>query len=300
MTILDLLRNVWNLLSVAWRPGLEITILAVGIYYTLMFVRGTRGWPIVVGFLMVLLVLTVVTTALDLRVLLWLLTKFLTGLAIAVLVIFQPELRRMLAEVGNLPNFTSATETRENIEVIIQTAERLSEVKIGGLIAIEQSIQLDEVVESGVVVDCEATPEMLETIFFPNNAIHDGGVIIRGDRIAKAACIFPLTRRQDLNPSLGTRHRAAIGLSEETDAVVVAVSEETGAISYAYKGQLVRGLSLEHLRAFLTTVFVKDTKSSSVTEWLRIRRGLGWFRRPVSSAKPGASAAKAETRHLTG
>src|SRR5437762_6375794 len=143
MTILDILRNVWLLLQNAWRPALEITILAVGIYYALIFVRGTRGWPIVVGFLMVLLVLTVVTTALDLRVLLWLLRKFLTGLAIAVLVIFQPELRRMLAELGNLPLFTSATETRENIplftsatetreniEVIIQTAERLSEVKI--------------------------------------------------------------------------------------------------------------------------------------------------------------------------
>jgi diadenylate cyclase len=151
-----------------------------------------------------------------------------------------------------------------------------------------------------VAVDCEATPEMLETVFFPNNAIHDGGVIIRGDRIAKAACIFPLTRRQDLNPSLGTRHRAAIGLSEETDAVVVVVSEETGAISYAYKGQLVRGLSLEHLRAFLTTVFVKDPKSQSLTEWLRTRRGFAWFHRPVASAKPGAPAAKAETRHQTG
>src|SRR5881394_1534708 len=269
MTILDLLRNVWLLLQNVWRPALEITILAVGIYYTLIFVRGTRGWPIVVGFLMVLLVLTVVTTALDLRVLLWLLTKLLTGLAIAVLVIFQPELRRMLAELGNLPLFTSATETRENIEVIIQTAERLSEVKIGALIAIEQSIQLDEGVESGVAVDCEATPEMLETIFFPNNAIHDGGVIIRGDRIARAACIFPLTRRQDLNPSLGTRHRAAIGLTEETDAVVVAVSEETGAISYAHKGQLTRGASVEELRAFLTSVLVRAPRSHKFSEWYR-------------------------------
>src|SRR2546422_7455165 len=195
MTILDILRNVWNLLQIGWRPALEITILAVGIYYTLIFVRGTRGWPIVVGFLMVLLVLTVVTWSLELRVLLWLLTKFLTGLAIAVLVIFQPELRRMLAELGNLPLFTSATETRENIEVIVQTVERLSDVRIGALIAIEQSIQLQEAVESGVAVDCEATPEMLETIFFPNNAIHDGGVIIRGDRISQAASLFPLTQR---------------------------------------------------------------------------------------------------------
>ena len=100
--------------------------------------------------------------------------------------------------------------------------------------------------------------------------------------------------------TLGTRHRAAIGLSEETDAVVVVVSEETGAISYAYKGQLVRGLSLEHLRAFLTTVFVKDPKSQNLSEWLRTRRGFRWFHRPAASSKPGASAAKAETRHQTG
>jgi len=120
-----------------------------------------------------------------------------------------------------------------------------------------------------VVVDCEATPEMLETIFFPNNAIHDGGVILRGDRIAKAACIFPLTQRQDLNKSLGTRHRAAIGLTEETDAVVVAVSEETGAISYAHKGQLTRGVSLEELRAFLTSVLVRAPRSQTLSEWFR-------------------------------
>ena len=110
---------------------------------------------------------------------------------------------------------------------------------------------------------------MLETIFFPNNAIHDGGVIIKGDRIAYAACIFPLTQRQDLNKSLGTRHRAAIGLSEETDAVIVVVSEETGKISHAYKGQLVRGVTLEELRAFLTLVLVQPAKSRGAIEWLR-------------------------------
>ncbi|MEK7707120.1 MAG: DNA integrity scanning protein DisA nucleotide-binding domain protein, partial [Verrucomicrobiota bacterium] len=124
-------------------------------------------------------------------------------------------------------------------------------------------------VESGVPVDCEATPEMLETIFFPNNAIHDGGVILKGDRIAYAACIFPLSQRQDLNTSLGTRHRAALGLSEETDAVVVAISEETGAISYAYKSQLVRGVTLEELRAFLTSVLVNPTRTRGAVEALR-------------------------------
>ncbi len=144
-------------------------------------------------------------------------------------------------------------------------------MKIGALIAIEQSIQLQEAVESSLPVDCDATPEMLETIFFPNNAIHDGGVIIKGDRIAYAACIFPLTQRQDLNKSLGTRHRAAIGLSEETDAVIVVVSEETGMISYAYKGQLVRGVTLEELRSFLTSVLLRPAKSHSVVKWLRAR-----------------------------
>jgi diadenylate cyclase len=187
----------------------------------------------------------------------------------AVLIIFQPELRRLLAELGNLPLFASASEQRESIEVVVQTVERLAEVKIGALIAIEQSIQLHEAVESGVPVDCNATPEMLETIFFPNNAIHDGGVILKGDRIAYAACIFPLTTRQDLNKSLGTRHRAAIGLTEETDAVVVVVSEETGLISHAYKGQLVRGVSLEELRSFLTSVLVQSAQSRGIIEWLR-------------------------------
>jgi len=208
---------------------------------------------------------------LHLQVLRWLLETFSAFFAVAILIIFQPELRRMLAELGNLPLFASVYEQRESIEVIIQTCERLSEVKIGALIAIEQSIQLHEAVESGVPVDCEATPEMLETIFFPNNAIHDGGVIIKGDRIAYAACIFPLTQRRDLNKSLGTRHRAAIGLSEETDAVIVAVSEENGMISHAYKGLLVRGVTLEELRAFLTSLLVQPAKSRGFLEWWRKR-----------------------------
>ena len=229
----------------AWRPVLEILILTVGIYYAFRFIRGTRGAPVVTGFMVVLLTFVLVTNLLHLQVLQWLLGAFFAFFVVAVVVLFQPELRRMLAELGNLPLFTTAHEQRENIEVIIQTVERLAEVRIGALIALEQSIQLQEAVEAGIPVDCEATPEMLETIFFPNNAIHDGGVIIKGDRIASAACIFPLTQRQDLNKSLGTRHRAAIGLSEETDAVVVAVSEETGAISYAYKGQFVRSVTLE-------------------------------------------------------
>jgi diadenylate cyclase len=260
--------DYWNMVRENWRAVLEVTLLAIGIYYILMFVRGTRGWSVVLGFL-VLLSFMLIAIRLHLRVLSWLLEEFFTFSAFAVLVIFQHELRRMLSELGNLRVFSTAREQRENIEVIVQAAERLAEVRIGALIALEQGIQLQEVVESGLVVDCEATPEMLETIFFPNNAVHDGGVIIKGDRIEFAACIFPLTQRQDLNKSLGTRHRAAIGLTEETDAVVVVVSEETGLISHAYKGQLVRGVSGEELRAFLTSLLVKRPRSHTYTEWFR-------------------------------
>ena len=275
----------------AWRPALEILILTVGIYYVFRFVRGTRGAPVVTGFLVVFLTSLIFTRLLQLQVLQWILGAFSAFLAVAVVVIFQPELRRMLAELGNLPLFATAGEQRENIEVVIQTCERLADVKIGALIAIEQSIQLQEAVESGIPVDCEATPEMLETIFFPNNAIHDGGVIIKGDRIAYAACIFPLTQRQDLSKSLGTRHRAAIGLSEETDAIVVAVSEETGAISYAYKGQFVKGVTLEALRAFLTSLLVCNSK----------RNWLGWFRTVAKIRVKAAPAqiTKTESTHTT-
>ena len=193
----------------------------------------------------------------------------------------------MLATIGNFSSIYSVRERRENLETIVQTADRLADVKIGALIAIEQSVDLDLVVESGVVVDCEATTEMLETIFFPNNAIHDGGVIIRGDQIAKAACIFPLTRRKDLNKSLGTRHRAAIGMSEESDAVIVAVSEETGMISYAYRGQLVRGISPDELRSFLTSILVSDSKPrKSLWTWFTRKKPIRKTGRPpISAAK---------------
>lgn len=261
--------NVHHILSEGWKPALEILILAVGIYYAFNFVRGTRGAPVVYGFLVLLLSLTVVAFFLKLEVLGWLLRWFVGFAALAIFIIFQPEIRRMLAELGTHPVFNANQEKREIIEVICETVERLADVRIGALIAIEQAIPLSESTESGVPVDCQATPEMLETIFFPNNAIHDGGVIIRTDRIVSAARIFPLTQRTDLHPSLGTRHRAAIGLTEETDAIVVVVSEETGSISHCYKGHLVRGVTVEALRAFLTSILVKRSKSHSAMAWMR-------------------------------
>jgi diadenylate cyclase len=261
--------NLLRIITVVWRPVLEIALLSVGIYYSLKFVRGTRGAPVVYGFVLLFFSLTIIGDLLQLEVLNWILRSFVAFAAVAVLIIFQPELRRILAELGTHPLFNATREQRENIEVIVQTVERLADVRIGALIAIEQTIQLQEATESGLLVDCEATPEMLETIFFPNNAIHDGGVIIKGDRIAYAACIFPLSERQDLAATLGTRHRAAIGLSEQTDALVVVVSEETGSISYVYKGQMVRGVTGDQLRAFLSSVLVKPGKPHKYLKWLQ-------------------------------
>ena len=265
----------WQFLRDIVKPAVEIGILAVGIYYVLNFVRGTRGAAVFTGFLVVALTLLAVTTFLNLMVLRWILGTFTTIFAFAVIVLFQPEIRRMLAQVGNLQVFNPVQDQRENIEVLIQTVERLADVKIGALIAIEQSVQLLDLVESSVPIDTLSTPEMLETIFFPNNAIHDGGVILKGNRITHAACIFPLTQRQDLSKSLGTRHRAAIGMSEEADAVVVVVSEENGTLSYAYQGQLVRGVTLEALRAFLSTVLIKASPNTT----------SGWFSRLAGSLK---------------
>lgn len=272
---------------------MEIFIIAVLIYYAFRFVRGTRGWPVVIGFFLILLSLVLLTTILDLQVLRWMLGSASVLIVFGVVVIFQPEIRRMLAELGNLPLFATTSEQREVIEVIIQTVERLAEVRIGALIALEQSIQLHEAVESGIKVDCDASPEMLETIFFPNNAIHDGGVILKGDRIAYAACIFPLTQRTDLNKTLGTRHRAAIGLSEETDAAIVVVSEETGMLSYAHKGQLVRGVTVEELRAFLVSVTLRPTRANPLGRWLRL-----WLNITARTAGP-AVITRREPRPVT-
>lgn len=262
---------MWDALQQAWRPAIEILILAVGIYYVIVGIRGTRGAPVVTGFLIVLIAVVFLALALDLPVLTWLLKKSLIVWAMAGVVIFQPELRRMMADLGRWSLFNSLRERRETIEDIVLAVERLTEVRIGALIAIQQTIDLQEAVESGVIVDCEVTPEMVETLFFPNSPLHDGGIIIVNDRVAFAACIFPMTQRQDLSKALGTRHRAAIGLSEETDAVVVAVSEETSSIAYAHGGQMVRGLTIEELRAFLTSIFIQKPASRGPWRWLRGR-----------------------------
>ncbi len=263
------------MLEAIWRPALEITILSILIYRLFLILKGTRGWAVVLGLtavLFVILVLTVLTNVFGLTVLSWLIRWLVLALPFAALVIFQPELRTILAEFGNRPALKSTRQERENIEILIRSVENLSKARMGALIALERSIHLRTVVESGVEVDCTATPEMLETIFFKNNSIHDGGVLIKGNRITYAACIFPLTQSRTLDASVGTRHRAALGLSEESDSVILVVSEETGAISYAYKGHLEKNTSINGLRSFLSSIFIKQVKPRNMKAWFRLQR----------------------------
>jgi len=233
------------------KAGLEILLLAAVIYYLLLLFRGTRGAAVFTGFIIVLLVVTAVTHFFHLDVINWILSRFLAFLALAVLVIFQPELRRALAEVGSQQFFGSIRQRQELIDLLVETARSLAQKRCGALVALEREIGFRGVIESGVAVGAKATPELLTTIFFPNTPLHDGGVVLRGDTVAAAACIFPLSTRPGLSMELGMRHRAALGLTEETDAVVIVVSEERGDIAVAHRGDLTTGLDANGLRAVL-------------------------------------------------
>ena len=271
--------GIWEWLKLDWlwilRALVEISALAVGIYYIFTFLQRSRGWPVVLGFL-ILIGITTLIALLELQVLRWLLQQLFLFTTVAILIIFQPELRRLLAELGNLPIFSSDEDSPLNVDAVVQATDQLARQRTGGIIAIERAVDIHQETGSGVLVDSALTSEMLNSIFFPNSPMHDGGVVVRGDRIMYAACIFPLTRRIDINNSLGTRHRAAIGLSEETDAIVVLVSEETGDISYCHNGALHRQVSLKQLKDFLVDQLKSDapSKKPATTPLQRLRDSL--------------------------
>lgn len=286
--------HILKILVSPWRAELEILLLAAVIYYFLLLFRGTRGAAVFTGFVIALLLLTGLTRIFELNVINWILSRMLAFLAIAVLVIFQPELRRALAQLGSQQFFGSQQQRGELIDVLVETARSLSQKKCGALIAIEREIGFRGMQEAGVLLDAKVTTELLTTIFFPNAPLHDGGVVVRGDRIVAAGCVFPLSQQQGLSTSVGMRHRAAIGLSEETDAIVICVSEETGMISVAQRSHLVQGLDPEGLRSFLSTTL---TPTHRPANWLidPVRRLLAsLFVRPPASeptASEGFSAA---------
>ena len=255
--------EIWEWIKLDWlwiiRGTVEIGALAVGIYYTFTFLQRSRGWPVVVGFL-VLIGITTMIALIKLEVLRWLLQQIFLFTTVAILIIFQPELRRLLAELGNLPLFSTNQDSPLNVDAVVQATDQLSRKRVGCIVAIEQIVDVHQETQGGVLIDCALTPEMLDSIFYPNSPLHDGGVVIHGDRIMYASCIFPLTRRIDVNQTLGTRHRAAIGLSEETDAIVVIVSEETGDISYCHDGALHSNVTLNQLKDFLNEMLKSEAE----------------------------------------
>lgn len=248
--------------TLAWRDLADVVLVAVVIYYLLLLIRGTRAVQVLLGILFLGCVYYLAGLA-GLETLQGLLQSFLIVLPFAVIVLFQGELRRALAAFGRNPllGFGTQQKTETTIQEVTLAASHLAAQHIGGLIVIQRLEGLRDVIENGVQVDAVITHELLINIFNPATPLHDGAVIVQGDRIAAAACFLPLTLRGGISSDLGTRHRAALTISEETDALAVVVSEETGGISVALGGELVRDLDAKSLRNRLFEALVKDLAS---------------------------------------
>ena len=253
----------FELMAEYWRAGVEIGILTVVIYYSYLYFRGTRGAKVLTGLLVLLLTLTFISQQLHLEVILWLIRSFTAFLAITLVVIFQPELRRALAELGSQHIFSSATESRETIELLSETAFDLSNRQLGALIALERDTNIRSFAESGVNIDCEVSLELIVTIFHPKTPLHDGGLIINNDRIVSAACIFPVSQRHDLDRNLGLRHRAGLGITEESDAIAIVVSEETGIVSICHRGRIERNFDPESFKRRLGQLLLLEKYEES-------------------------------------
>lgn len=261
----------------AIRWVVQIVVLACVYYYLLLFFRGTRATQILVGLGIVAVTLIGLTRWLRLDELNWLLSRGTPYAAVALAIAFQPEVRKALAEVGRQPFLGASVEEAETIDQAVRAMAMLSEQRVGAMIAFEREIGTREVQSSGVALDARVTAELLASLFYPHTPLHDGGAIIRGNRIVAAGCVFPLSQRVDRWSRLGTRHRAGLGLSEETDAVVVVVSEETGTISLCYRGRMSRGLTPDQLRRVLAGLLLRRQPRSPV--WKRLQERLDFVRR---------------------
>jgi diadenylate cyclase len=237
---------------------IDILVVSLIVFQVLMLVRRTRAVQLVLG-LGVLFAAYVVSQWLQLYTLQWLLSRVSLLVPVALLILFAPELRRMIEQLGrggvSLVGFHFAGLDREArirlVNDVARAARILGSRKIGALIVLERRVGLADFIETGIRIDGVATVQLLINIFFPNTPLHDGAVIIRGDRVVAAGCLLPLTVRPGLSRALGTRHRAAMGITEETDAVAVVISEETGTLSLAQEGRISRGLTEEELKVTL-------------------------------------------------
>ena len=234
---------------------LDIALMSVVLYRLLLILKGTKAVQMLMG-LGILLLASVASRYLELYTIDWLVQSFWAQIVIAIIVLFQPEIRRALAHIGEAQflTFTKAEELK-SLEEIVRASISLANKKIGALIVIERDTSLKDFIEVGTPLDAKVSRELLASIFHPTSPIHDGAVIIKGNRIAAAGCFLPITLSSELSKSLGTRHRAGIGLTEETDAIAIIVSEETGFISMAMDGRLETKLDMGTIRDLLTDVF---------------------------------------------
>ncbi|MFI5235114.1 MAG: diadenylate cyclase CdaA [Gemmatimonadales bacterium] len=255
-----------HFLDPTWRDLFEVALVAFLIYRTLRFLAGTRALQIVFG-LLVLLLAYLAAFALKLTMITYLLGVVFTYGAFAVVVVFQPELRQALARLGQSPFFRafSAGSVDRVTEAVGDAVERLARNATGAIIVLEKDAALDEYLGNGTPLDAAVSADLLTTIFTPYSPLHDGAVIIRGDRIVGAGCILPLTQYPVADRSLGTRHRAALGLSEETDALVLVISEETATVSLACHGKLVRALTFEQVHDLLDGPWPPDLDGLGLT-----------------------------------
>lgn len=259
----------WNVITFI----VDITIVIVLIYYFIKFAKETRVWQLIKG-IVFLIIITFLSGLLKLKILNYLLTSVMTYGVMALLIIFQPELRRGLEKLGTTNTFSKwfgmeknlQDQTKENIYRVVIAAEEMSKTKTGALIVFERDVKLQDIIETGIAMDSQISPQVLVNIFVPNTPLHDGAVIIRNNKIAAAACILPLADDKDIAKNLGTRHRSAIGISKESDAIAVVVSEETGKISIAKDGTLIADVNEDSLKRILKKQLISPiTKSNKNT-----------------------------------
>jgi diadenylate cyclase len=269
---------LWVVESLTPLAILDILLVALLFFGLSFFIRGTQAVALIRGLAVVLAGVIVISNVFQLLALRWLLGNIITVLAIAIPVIFQPELRRALERLGRaglLINRAGAPDTlRERIiEDICTAAERLSERRHGALIVLERNSGLDEYIRTGITLNADVSPQLFLTIFWPKTELHDGAVIIKREgKIAAAGAVLPLSSSRNLpNPKLGTRHRAALGMTEVSDAICVIVSEETGRISIANGGRMIMRLDSKRLRTILNAFYGPETQQS-VSLWERLRR----------------------------
>lgn len=261
--MLEYLTSLLRRPAISWWDLLDIAVVSVLFYEFLKLIRGTRAVQMALGSFLIILLFYFSQLA-PLQTVNWLIRNLLVYVAFAAIVIFQSDIRRALAHLGRAPFFRYFTRTEsveESIEEIVVAATLLASHRIGAIIVLEREIGLRNYIESGIPLDATLTYDLLVTIFQPGSPVHDGAVIIQEGRVAAAACFLPLTVNPRVGRELGTRHRAAIGVSEESDAVAVVVSEETGQISLALEGQIDRNLSADQLKARLQALMAPRRSS---------------------------------------